>query len=114
MEMITYKQITKKDGMARSTIMRRMKAIGKSPVKLKNTKGAGQPSNAIDIKTYQLILDFKPNMAKKKNVYKTAKEKSENNNHFTQFTAKRGNNERNRKRGLYHRLTDYPGVLSWE
>jgi len=114
MELITFLEIQEKTGMARSTVYRRVQAL-KLETHLQNlATGSGRPKVGILRSDYPILLEFNPNFAKQKGIYKTSAEKSEILKRFTTDKSKNGISEENRRRGLYNRLTNYGGLLKWE
>lgn len=110
MKYITYIEAMNKTGISRSTIMRRAKALGIIPVRLKNNKQGTNPV-AITEDQLQIILDFIPESAKVKKVYKTPKQKSDSTRKFVSWTP--SPNE-NREKGYYMTIQPYEMLGSFQ
>ena len=100
-ELITFIQISKTTGLARTTIKRRVKHL-KIKVFKDNNKKIGRPENAIEYKYVKDLVSF--NYREFKNMKGRSINKS-NKEYRDQFATKHKESD-NRENGLYHRLCD--------
>jgi len=106
--LITYLEITQQTKIARSTIMRRAKALKIEPHK-KPLGHSGRRANALTAEEMQAVVNFIP--TKRNGEYKTSAEKSANAIK-RKFEKTESYITENRERGLYPRLTLYGGLYN--
>ena len=106
--LITYQEITDTTRIARSTIQRRVRALGITPTK-QPLNGRGRMANALTVEQYIQVCEFIPDYARN-NEYKTPAEKSEQVK--SKFEKTKTHISENRVKGLYTRLTEYGGLYN--
>jgi len=107
MSYITLNEITKETGMARTTILRRAKALNIKPASIKEGTHPGQPPKCILRSEMEDIVEFLPEVAAVKGLYKTTKEKIKDGKPTASNVPSDYGVAKNRSEGLYSRVSPY-------
>ena len=111
--LITFAEITESTGMARSTITRRVKALNITISKYKTVR-SGQPANALTQDQLKEILEFTPDLARARHIYKTPEQKSKKVRDNGHIKSGATGNAINRKHSLYMTIQPYQMINSFQ